>query len=168
MFPLKILNSSFIVFIKASFSSQFCFHSSVVKHNKNCQQSQADRQYLHSTSFLLPWELQSHPRPGLCFYWDLSRRVCFPVCAILCCMSELLWRNAHIEIETVLRISHCTFQMQIKPSLYIEVEIYIPFQDKQQFNLHCSTSLVFRTEIWPMPHKVNLSNEIKLPNQWSC
>lgn len=168
MFPLKILNSSFIVFIKASFSSQFCFHSSVVKHNKNCQQSQADRQYLQSTSFLLPWELQSHPRAEWCFYWDLSRRVCFPVCAILWCMSELLWRNAYIKIGTVLCISDCTLQIQIKSSLYIEVQINISFQDKQQFNLHCSRSSVFHTEILPMPYKVNLSNEIKLPNQWSC
>lgn len=68
VFPLKILNSSFIVFIKAPFSSQFCFHSSVVKHNKNCQQSQADRQDLQSTSLLLPWELQSHPRAEPCFH----------------------------------------------------------------------------------------------------
>lgn len=126
MFPLKILNSSFIVFIKAPLSLQFCFHSSVVKHNKNCQQSQADRQDLQSTSLLLPWELQSHPGAEPCFHWDLSRRLCFPVCAILCWTSELLWRNAHIRTETVLCLSDCTYQIQ--SPLYTEVQIIVLFK----------------------------------------
>lgn len=135
MFPLKILNSSFIVFIKAPFSSQFCFHSSVVKHNKNCQQSQADRQDLQSTSLLLPWELQSHPGAEPCFHWDPSRRLCFPVCAILWCTSELLWRNAYIRIEIVLCISDCRYQTQ--SPLYTEVQINALFKTN---NSACTAS----------------------------
>lgn len=103
--------------------------------------------------------MQSHPGDECCFHWDLSRRMCFPLCAIPC-MPELLWRNACIKIETLLCISDCTYQIQIESSLCTDVQDNTLFQCK--FNLHCINiySSVFHTEFLPMPYKVNLSNGI--------
>lgn len=128
VFPLKTLNRSFIVCIKASWSSQFRFHYSTVNHNKNGQQSQADRQCLQSTSSLLPWELQSHPGAERRFRGDRSRRVCFPVWAIPRCVPELLWRNEHIQTETLLCISRFTHHRQIKSPLYFQFKLISLFR----------------------------------------